>query len=162
MNGSVSGSVNTSLNLAFLPAIESCQLMKKGINMHVEGQLFMGGLPVSMDGVSDESGETRSIYRLTGWSALDMKPSRYLLTLALPLCGIWLDVSAQQGDFHRIDIGHAELSVVEWAADSPEAELILALPGSGGDYSRYKRVAPLLAAAGYRLVVLHQRIVSGR
>ena len=56
MNGSVSGSVNTSLNLAFLPVIESCQLMQKGISMHVEGQLFMGGLPVSVDGVSDESG----------------------------------------------------------------------------------------------------------
>ena len=90
-----------------------------------------------------------------------MKPSRYLLTLALALCGIWLDASAQQGDFHRIDIGHAELSVVEWATDSPEAELILALPGSGGDYSRYKRVAPLLAEAGYRLVVINQRGIMG-
>ena len=101
------------------------------------------------------------IYRHTGWSALDMKPSRYLLTLALALCGIWLDASAQQGDFHRIDIGHAELSVMKWAADSPEAELILALPGSGGDYSRYKRVAPLLAEAGYRLVVINQRGIMG-
>jgi len=34
--------------------------------MHVEGQLFMGGLPVSMDGVSDESGEN-SINLSTYW-----------------------------------------------------------------------------------------------
>ena len=65
MNGSVSGSVNTSLNLAFLPVIESCQLMQKGISMHVEGQIFMGGLPVSVDGVSDESGETPSYGHIT-------------------------------------------------------------------------------------------------
>lgn len=90
-----------------------------------------------------------------------MKPSHYLLSLGLTLCGIWLDASAQQGDLYRIDIGHAELSVVEWAADSPKAELILALPGNGGDYSRYKRVAPLLAEAGYRLVVINQRGIMG-
>ena len=57
MNGSVSGSLNPELGLAFIPVIESCQLMQKGISMHVEGQLFFGGLPIPVDLEPNEEGE---------------------------------------------------------------------------------------------------------
>ena len=56
MNGSVAGSLNPELGFAFIPVIESCQLMQKGISMHVEGNLFTGGLPISVDGVEDSQG----------------------------------------------------------------------------------------------------------
>lgn len=56
MNGAVAGSLNPELGFAFIPVIESCQLMQKGISMHVEGNLFTGGLPISVDGVEDSQG----------------------------------------------------------------------------------------------------------
>ena len=65
MNGAVSGSLNESLGLAFLPVIESCQLMQKGISMYVEGQFFGGGMPISVDGVEDETGEVPSYGHVT-------------------------------------------------------------------------------------------------
>ena len=68
---------------------------------------------------------------------------------------------AQDGSQYAIDIGHAELTVMEWAPDSENPELVLALPGSGGDFSRYKRIGPLLAEAGYRIVVINQRGIMG-
>jgi len=57
MNGSVSGSLNPELGLAFIPVIESCQLMQKGISIYVEGQNFFGGLPIPVDLEPDEEGE---------------------------------------------------------------------------------------------------------
>ena len=63
--------------------------------------------------------------------------------------------------FRTIDIGHAELNVAEWSPLISDGELILALPGSGGDYSRYKLIAPLLAGAGYHVIVINQRGVMG-
>lgn len=56
MNGAVAGSLNPVLGLAFIPVIESCQLMQKGISMFVEGNLFTGGLPISVDGQADTDG----------------------------------------------------------------------------------------------------------
>jgi alcohol dehydrogenase (cytochrome c) len=49
MNGAVAGSANPDLGLAFIPVIESCQLIQKGISMHVEGLQFFGGLPIPTD-----------------------------------------------------------------------------------------------------------------
>ncbi len=60
-----------------------------------------------------------------------------------------------------IDIGHANLNIVEWLPETGSGELILALPGSGGDHSRYKLVGPLLAEAGYHTVVINQRGIMG-
>ena len=57
MNGSVSASLNPELGLAFIPVIESCQLMQKGISIYVEGQNFFGGLPIPVDLEPDEEGE---------------------------------------------------------------------------------------------------------
>ena len=63
--------------------------------------------------------------------------------------------------FRTIDIGHARLNVAEWLPADSRDELILALPGSGGDYSRYQRLAPLLAEAGYHTIVINQRGIMG-
>ena len=86
-----------------------------------------------------------------------------LLSLIQVICltGLLGTTYAQEELHYSIDIGHAELNVVEWSADDPNAELVLALPGSGGDYSRYKRIGPLIAAAGYRLIVMNQRGIMG-
>lgn len=90
-----------------------------------------------------------------------MRLSRTLIWYCLILSHTLGSAFAQDGAQYTIDIGHARLIVVEWASNTANAELILALPGSGGDYSRYKRIGPLLAEAGYRLVVVNQRGIMG-
>ena len=69
--------------------------------------------------------------------------------------------AAVEPNFRVIDIGHARLNVAEWVPSTMGGDLILALPGSGGDYSRYNSIAPLLAEAGYHVVVINQRGVMG-
>ena len=69
--------------------------------------------------------------------------------------------AAAEPGFRTIDIGHAQLNVAEWLPADSRDELILALPGSGGDYSRYQRLAPLLAEAGYHTIVINQRGIMG-
>ena len=69
--------------------------------------------------------------------------------------------AAVEPSFRFIDIGHARLNVAEWMPSTMGGDLILALPGSGGDYSRYKSIAPLLAEAGYHVIVINQRGVMG-
>lgn len=78
MNGSVSGSINPDLGLAFIPVIESCQLMQKGISIHVEGLQFTGGAPIAVD-VADEVayGHITAMDYQTGevrWRFLDPQP----------------------------------------------------------------------------------------
>ncbi|MDG0997935.1 MAG: alpha/beta hydrolase [Gammaproteobacteria bacterium] len=60
-----------------------------------------------------------------------------------------------------IELEHARLNVVEWFPAAGNGELVIALPGSGGDHSRYKRIAPLIADGGYHIVVVNQRGVMG-
>ena len=72
-----------------------------------------------------------------------------------------LSSAAAEPVFRTIDIGHARLNVAEWLPAVSRDELILALPGSGGDYSRYQRLAPLLAEAGYHTIVINQRGIMG-
>lgn len=69
--------------------------------------------------------------------------------------------AAAEPDFRTIDNCHAQLNVAEWLPVDSRDELILALPGSGGDYSRYQALAPLLAEAGYHTIVINQRGIMG-
>ena len=78
MNGSTSGSVNPDLGLAFVPVIESCQLMQKGLSFHVEGLQFTGGFPIPVD-AADESayGHITAMDYQTGevrWRFMDPQP----------------------------------------------------------------------------------------
>ena len=78
MNGSTSGSLNADLGLAFVPVIESCQLMQKGIAFHVEGLQFMGGFPISVDAAEEAAyGHITAMDYQTGevrWRYLDPQP----------------------------------------------------------------------------------------
>lgn len=49
MNGAWSGALNPDLGLAYIPAVESCQMFQKGIVAFIKGQPFMGGLPLLTD-----------------------------------------------------------------------------------------------------------------
>jgi len=60
-----------------------------------------------------------------------------------------------------IDIGHAQLQIEVWESSINKQETLVALPGSGGDFSRYKYLAPLLADAGYRVITVNQRGIMG-
>ncbi len=78
MNGAVAGALNPDLGLAFIPVIESCQLMQKGISIYVAGQPFMGGTPIPVD-VTDDSnyGHVSAIDYQTGevrWRYMDEEP----------------------------------------------------------------------------------------
>ena len=77
------------------------------------------------------------------------------------LAAILISSSALSQTSRFIDLGHANLNVMEWLPESTSAELIIALPGSGGDYSRYKLIAPLFAESGYHIVVVNQRGIMG-
>jgi pimeloyl-ACP methyl ester carboxylesterase len=70
-------------------------------------------------------------------------------------------VNSQPNTSQTIDIGHATLNLVIWETQDPAAEIILALPGSGGDSSRYRLLGPLLAQAGYRTIAINQRGIMG-
>ena len=48
-----------------------------------------------------------------------------------------------------------------WESDAKNSETIIALPGSGGDVSRYKYLAPLIADSGYRVIAINQRGIGG-
>lgn len=60
-----------------------------------------------------------------------------------------------------IELEHARLNIVEWIPEASNGELVIALPGSGGDHSRYKRIAPLIADGGYHMIVVNQRGIMG-
>ncbi len=49
MNGAWTGALNPALGLAYIPAVESCELHEKGITPYVRGQPFMGGRPIPLD-----------------------------------------------------------------------------------------------------------------
>ena len=49
MNGAWSGAYNPTLKLVYIPTIEACQQFQKGIVAYVNGQPFVGGLPVTVD-----------------------------------------------------------------------------------------------------------------
>lgn len=70
-------------------------------------------------------------------------------------------VHAAEPISRRVDIGHAQLNVQVWENDASSREAIVALPGSGGDVSRYRYLAPLLAEAGYRVFAVNQRGIMG-
>lgn len=89
-----------------------------------------------------------------------MKQLRLFLQVSVLLL-LSSSLAAQDLNTRSIDIGHAQLNIVEWLPGSGSGELILALPGSGGDYSRYKLIAPLIAEAGYHIVVINQRGIMG-
>ena len=90
MNGAVSGALNAELGLAYIPVIESCQQMQKGISVYVEGQQFTGGTFIPVDVVDStayghisaidfQTGEIRWRYRgfsapPVAWSSQAVRP----------------------------------------------------------------------------------------
>ncbi|PCJ28727.1 MAG: hypothetical protein COA96_00660 [SAR86 cluster bacterium] len=87
----------------------------------------------------------------------------WLLTLVTSLVTSILSFHLIAADTKQItiDIGHAQLNAVEWIANDETIETVIALPGSGGDISRYKYIGPLIADAGYRVIAINQRGIMG-
>ena len=82
-----------------------------------------------------------------------------LITAALLL--FWGPAFGAEPDMRLVDIGHAQLNVQVWEPSSDSLGTIIALPGSGGDVTRYKYLAPLLADAGFSVVAVNQRGIMG-
>lgn len=49
MNGAWTGAFNPNLGLAYIPAVESCELFRKGIVAFTRGEIFLGGGPRNID-----------------------------------------------------------------------------------------------------------------
>lgn len=60
-----------------------------------------------------------------------------------------------------VDVDYAEFVLHVWQPEADNFETVFALPGSGADVSRYKYIGPHLAEAGYRLIAVNQRGISG-
>jgi len=109
MNGSVSGALNPQLGLAFVPVIESCQQMQKGISVHVEGQLFTGGTFIPVD-VADGSsyGHISAIDYQTGeisWRYYDAEP---MMAGVLSTAGGLVFSGSQTGQAFALDASTGE------------------------------------------------------
>jgi alcohol dehydrogenase (cytochrome c) len=78
MNGAWTGAFNPGLGLAYIPAVESCELYQKGIVAFVKGQMFLGGGYETVDVLADRSyGRLAAIDVATGevrWSYEDPDP----------------------------------------------------------------------------------------
>ena len=83
---------------------------------------------------------------------------KFVIPFFLLLCST---AFAAERTERTIDIGHAQLQVEVWESTLSNDETIIALPGSGGDITRYKYLAPLLADAGYRVVAVNQHGIMG-
>lgn len=76
-------------------------------------------------------------------------------------CTLSTSVLAQEPRTISIDIGHAELTALEWLDPGNSGEVIIALPWSGGTAVGYRHLGPLFVEAGYRLIALNPRGFKG-
>ncbi|MEE3238834.1 MAG: PQQ-dependent dehydrogenase, methanol/ethanol family [Pseudomonadota bacterium] len=104
MNGAVSGSLNPDLSLAFIPVIESCQMMQKGISIHFEGQFFTGGLPIPVDPADGTAyGHVTAMDYQTGevrWRFMDPQP---MMAGTLSTAGGLVFTGSQTGHAFALD-----------------------------------------------------------
>jgi alcohol dehydrogenase (cytochrome c) len=78
MNGAWTGALNPELGLAFIPSIEACQVYKKGLDIYIPGQAYMGGMPETIDADQGKAyGHLSAIDYNTGevkWRYRDAEP----------------------------------------------------------------------------------------
>lgn len=109
MNGSVSGALNPELGLAYVPVIESCQMMQKGISMPIEGQLYLGGTFIPVDATDSSAyGHISAIDYGTGeiaWRYHDAEP---MMAGVLSTAGGLLFSGSQTGQVFALDAATGE------------------------------------------------------
>ncbi len=78
MNGAYTGALNPSLGLAYIPTIEACQMYQKGLDVYIEGQAYMAGMPLTVDAEQGTAyGHLSAIDYATGtvrWRYMDDDP----------------------------------------------------------------------------------------
>lgn len=86
----------------------------------------------------------------------------FLLVLILTYSILFsISARAQTAKPLNLNIGHAELTALEWSSSNSKEQAIIALPWGGGTAIGYRYLGPLLADAGYRLIALNPRGFSG-
>lgn len=104
MNGAVSGALNPDLGLVYIPVIESCQLLQKGIGVHVEGLQYTGGTPIPADALDASAyGHITAIDYQTGevrWRFMDPEP---MMAGTLSTAGGLVFTGSQTGHAIAID-----------------------------------------------------------
>ena len=110
MNGAFSGALNPDLGLVYIPTIESCQYFQKGIVAFVEGQPFMGGLPIIVDVMNGaDYGHLSAIDIHTGevrWRFKDPEP---MMAGALSMAGGVVFTGNRDGFALALDAATGEL-----------------------------------------------------
>jgi alcohol dehydrogenase (cytochrome c) len=80
MNGAWAGALNPELGLAFIPTVENCMMMRKGISVYVPGQTFTGGGGMESDASKGEDyGHLSAVDVNTGevrWRYMDQNQLR--------------------------------------------------------------------------------------
>lgn len=110
MNGSVSGALNPDLGLAFIPAIESCNQMEKGVSVHVEGNTFTGGFPVPVDALDGSAyGHISAIDYQTGEVAWRYKDDEPIMAGVLSTAGGLVITGSQDGHALALDSETGEM-----------------------------------------------------
>ena len=98
MNGAWTGALNPDLGLVYVPVVESCQYYEKGIVAFIEGQPFMGGMPIGIDVESGKAhGHLTAVDMNTGdvrWRYMDPDP---MMGGALSTAGGVVFTGNQQG-----------------------------------------------------------------
>ncbi|MEZ5556961.1 MAG: PQQ-dependent dehydrogenase, methanol/ethanol family [Pseudomonadales bacterium] len=78
MNGAWTGAFDPRLGLVYIPAIEGCQMFQKGISAYMDGQEYLGGMPLTTDVDNDSDyGHISAINAATGeirWRFKDHDP----------------------------------------------------------------------------------------
>jgi len=109
MNGSVSGALNPDLGLAYIPVIESCNQMQKGISVYVEGQQFTGGTFIPVDALDGSAyGHISAIDYQTGevrWRYQDPEP---IMAGVLSTAGGLVFTGSQNGTALALDAATGE------------------------------------------------------
>ncbi len=109
MNGSVSGALNPELGLTYIPVIESCNQMQKGISVYVEGQQFTGGTFIPVDALDGSAyGHISAIDYQTGevrWRYQDPEP---IMAGVLSTAGGLVFTGSQDGSALALDAATGE------------------------------------------------------
>ena len=110
MNGAWTGAFNPDLGLAFIPAMETCQTVAKGLAVYTKGMPFLGGLPDNADIAKGNSyGDLNAIDVSTGAVKWRYKDANPMMGGALSTAGGVVFTGNLTGDALALDAKTGEL-----------------------------------------------------
>lgn len=110
MNGAWTGALNPTLGLVYVPSIEACQIYEKGIDLYIEGQPYMGGMPETVDANEGKSyGHLSAIDYQTGNIAWRYRDDDPMMAGVVSTAGGVIFTGNQQGYALALDSNTGEV-----------------------------------------------------